>query len=78
MDYKKRIASGIRAERGRAHMSQADLADRCGLNVVSIANYEREASCPSLENAIRIAEALGCTVNDLVSPQAPAERGTVA
>lgn len=75
MEYKERIASGIRAERARARLSQAELAERAGLNQVSIANYEREASCPSLENAIRIAEALGCTVNDLVSLPATGGRG---
>lgn len=45
----------IRKERG---LSQTDLAQRCGLNLSDISRYERGTVSPTLENFVKIAQAL--------------------
>lgn len=65
MSNKEIIAACIRAERARAHISQEELASASGITTTSIAKYELGTMCPSFANAVRIAEVLGCTPNDL-------------
>lgn len=45
----------IRKERG---LSQTDLAARCGLSLSDISRYERATVSPTLENFVKIANAL--------------------
>lgn len=54
----------IRRERG---LSQRELAKRTGINYVTISKYETGRVAPGLANVEKIARALGCLVNDLIS-----------
>jgi DNA-binding XRE family transcriptional regulator len=58
MDIKKlRIAAG---------MSQDDLAKAAGISRIAIARYETGERTPSIITAVKIANALGCKVDDLI------------
>lgn len=64
-ELKETIARALRVKRAEAGMSQEELAKRSGVSVDAIRSYERQMSLPLLETAYKLAEALGCTVNDL-------------
>ena len=64
-EWKKAIAKNLRVYRAKAGMTQEELSAKAGVSVDAIGSYEREMSMPLLETAYKIAEALGCTVNDL-------------
>lgn len=49
-----------------AKMTQRDLADASGLSEASISNYIRGRRMPEVRAIINIAEALNCSVNELV------------
>lgn len=56
---------GIRAIRKRRGLSQEDLSAKSGVNRISISKYERGASYPNMANAMKIANALGCKIDQL-------------
>jgi transcriptional regulator with XRE-family HTH domain len=60
----------LRKERG---LSQSDLADKCGLNFSDISRYERGTVSPTLENFVKIAQALEVSSEDLLFETKPAE-----
>ena len=61
MDIKKvRLAVG---------MSQEDLAKASGVSRIAIARYETGERVPSVIIAARIANALGCKVDDLIKEE---------
>lgn len=64
-DWKKVIAKRLRVMRAERGMTQEELAAASGVSVDSIGSYERAASAPLLETTCKLAEALGCTPNDL-------------
>lgn len=64
-ELKETIARALRVKRAEAGVSQEELAKRSGVSVDAIRSYERQMSLPLLETAYKLAEALGCTVNDL-------------
>lgn len=64
-ELKETIARALRVKRAEANISQEELAKRSGVSVDAIRSYERQMSLPLLETAYKLAEALGCTVNDL-------------
>jgi len=53
-----------RHERG---LSQAELATRCGLSQAQVSYFEVEQRRPALDQLLRIARALGCSVQKLLS-----------
>lgn len=53
----------IRKQKG---MTQATLSAFSGVNRVSIAKYETNKAEPSLETAVKLADALGVTVDELI------------
>lgn len=55
----------LKAARVNAGMTQLQLAQRVGTTKNTISNYERYITIPDMEMGKRIAEACGCTVNDL-------------
>ena len=59
------VGHRLKVLRAEARMSQGDLANAAGVSATSIRNYEVGASLPNLETAVSLAEALGCTPNDL-------------
>lgn len=47
-------------------MSQSELAEKSGMNITSITMYETEQRIPGIDKVYLLAEALGCTPNDLI------------
>lgn len=64
-NFKKAVGHRIRVARTDARMTQEDLAKASGVSPTGIVNIENGYSSPTLENAYKIAKAIGCTVNDL-------------
>lgn len=57
----------LRKARG---LTQVDLAVKTGIHRVTIARYDEGRRGMSLKNAAKIADALGCTINELVREEA--------
>ena len=57
----KQVGKRIQNRRKELGMSQADLAERCGISNVYISGVERGASIPSLPVFLRITQALRTT-----------------
>lgn len=55
----------IRERRLRLSISQAKLAAEVRVNQTAISQWERGIVTPSLDNAKRLADALGCTIDEL-------------
>ena len=65
----------IRKQKG---ISQTRLAQLSGVHRVSIVRYEEGSTTPYARNALKLAGALGCTIDDLLGekegPNCPTER----
>lgn len=59
----------IRERRLRLSISQAKLAAEVRVNQTAISQWERGIVTPSLDNAKRLADALGCTIDDLYADE---------
>lgn len=57
----------LRELRIKQKMTLEELARRSGISRVSINRYELGERCPNLQIAKRLADALGCTLDDLVN-----------
>lgn len=64
---KNLVAENLRAQRARKRLTQEQLAEMVKVNVQTIQNYENAQNVMSLENAFNITNALGITLNELVS-----------
>ena len=64
---KEDTAGKLRGYRATARLSQKQLADISEVSESSIKGYENEENIMSLEAAVKLANALGITPNDLVS-----------
>ncbi len=62
----EKLAANIRGMRGKADISQVLLADMVGVNVTTIVKYEDGTMTPGTDKLFAMAEALGCTPNDLL------------
>ena len=67
----------IRNMRKSAGLTQAELAERMGVNLSTIGNWERLVTCPDAEQIWNCAVALGCTPNDILGwhEDRPSESG---
>ena len=72
MEPMRTTGTAIRALRLAASMSQRELAERAGCSHTQIARYERLGAEPTLPVASRLADALGCTLDDLAATPAAA------
>ena len=61
------IAENILATRLNTHMTQEQLAEAAGVSRQTVAKWESGATSPDLEHAAALAEALGTTLDALVS-----------
>lgn len=61
---------GIRKFRCRRGLRQRELAEMVGVTRLTIARYESGARKPDVYTLKRIAEALECTVDDLIGKSA--------
>jgi transcriptional regulator with XRE-family HTH domain len=59
------IGNKIKELRNNANLTQEQLADKCGFSKNAIWNYENDKRSPDIKVLIKIAEALGVTINDL-------------
>ena len=65
-----RFGSRLRELRNKAALSQAALAQRCGVRQASIAEYETGVYAPAWPAVVRLAHALGVTPDAfLVAPE---------
>lgn len=60
------MIANLRTIRKLRGMTQEELAKVSGIHRVTIAKYEAMTVDPTVEAAEKIANALGCTVNDLI------------
>lgn len=56
----------IKEARKRAGLSQEELAKKTGITQAFLSEIETQTKCPSLGTAIKLARALGCTVDELI------------
>ncbi len=64
---KKILAANVRAVRLAAGMSQEELAFRAGIDRTYASQIERAIANPSLGITCAVADALGCTLIDLLT-----------
>lgn len=62
------LAKNVRYYRGKLQMSQERLAELAGLHPTYISNIEQGHRNLSLQNVANIADALGVTVPELLTP----------
>jgi transcriptional regulator with XRE-family HTH domain len=61
------LGLAIRVRRHSKGMSQSDLGDAIGVSFQQIQKYERGSNRVSFSTLVRVCEALGCSVPDLIS-----------
>lgn len=62
------VGENVRRARLAMGLSQAELARRTGVQPAWIAHIEAARQLPSLPNAVALADALGVSLDDLVTP----------
>ena len=68
MEYTDELfAANLRAERARADMTQAQLAEAAGISTASVVGYEKGTTLPTLTTLYKLAVVLGTTPNTLMS-----------
>ncbi|WP_438769099.1 helix-turn-helix domain-containing protein [Brevibacillus sp. JB24b] len=65
-DLKKKIGERIKAKRTEAGLYQSHLAERVGVDRVSISNYETGRAMPPWDIIIALAEVFNCTTDYLL------------
>ncbi len=60
------VSRAIRRLRNTAGLTQVELAEKIGVSQGSLSAYESGKDTPSIKTLIRIADALGCTLDELV------------
>ena len=61
--------NAIRMLRERKKLTQAELAAKIGVMQSTVARYESGERLPSVFVALKIAEILDCTIDDLLRPE---------
>ena len=56
----------IKRRRQELGMSQADLARKLGITQIAVSNWENGYNCPKSTRLKDVADALGCTVDELL------------
>lgn len=65
-DLEKRIGASVAAAREKAGLSQAELAERVSLHETSLSNIERGEKLPTIRTLLKLADALGQPVHNLL------------
>lgn len=65
MDYKA-LGKEIRTRRKQLYLTQERLAELTDISFAFVGHIERGTRKPSLETVIKIADALDCTIDELV------------
>ena len=66
-NVRERFASNIRRSRGWMQMTQTQLAEKTDMTQDQIAKFERMNQSPTVFEAMRVAEALGKSVDELLN-----------
>ncbi len=66
LERRRRIATQIRAARLDANLSQQEVITRTGMDRSAYQDIERGRASPLLDNLLRIADAIGVPLADLV------------
>ena len=64
-EFKRRVRHSLKVAMAKADMDAQELADKSGVSYDAILRYLRGDTGPLLETACKLAEALGCSPNDL-------------
>lgn len=67
-DLHATLAANVKKYRQQAGLSQEKLSNLCGLHYSYVGRLERSTGNPELSTVKRLAEQLGVTVIDLLSP----------
>lgn len=59
------LCRGIRHQRQKSKMTQTELAERVGIKQCTLSEYESGSLTPSVENLIRLADVLKCSLDEL-------------
>jgi transcriptional regulator with XRE-family HTH domain len=73
VDVRQRLAANLREQRQRQSLSQEALADLAGLHRTYVSQVERTVTNVSLDNVVRLAEALNLDVHVLLLPRSDAQ-----
>ncbi len=65
-DLSRALAANLRALREVRGLTQAELGLRAGIAAASISHFETGQRTPSLESTVKVAEALGVSVDTLL------------
>jgi transcriptional regulator with XRE-family HTH domain len=65
VDIKRQFGQTVKTLRSKSHLSQEELAHRCGIHPTYLSGIERGKRNVALENIRRIAEGLGVSLVDL-------------
>ena len=63
----RKFGAGVRRERLKAGWSQEELAESAGLNRTYVGDLERGERNVAFLNLAKLAEALGCSIDDFAS-----------
>lgn len=58
----------IKKLRERANMTQQQLAEAMGTTQTGVSNWENEVSLPRTRELPRLAQMMGCTIDELYAP----------
>lgn len=61
------IGKNIRKRRRDQDLTLKKLGEMSGLNLVQIHKYEQGKTEPGIKNLVKIAKALNCSIDDLIS-----------
>lgn len=64
-EFRNRVRHNLKVAMAKADMTPQELADASGMSYDSITKYLRGGGGLRLETACKLAEALGCSPNDL-------------
>lgn len=67
----KEIGASIRAFRIEENMSRSFWADTAGISRHSLERYENGLTIPSILAVVKIADVLGCAIDDLIGRRIP-------
>ncbi len=67
------LGDNIRAERARHKLSQKELADKIGVNRVTIVSYEKGDTDPPSKILKKLSQALNITTDELLREKLPFE-----
>lgn len=74
----EKFSDRLKAERGRRGWSQAELADKAGLQPAAISHFETDERTPSFHNLSKLANALNVSIDYLLGRTAEQATGPIA